>query len=420
MEKSNIKNQKKKPVILQVLPELRSGGVERGTIETVRYLSQNGFGAIVASSGGHLVSQIESAGGSHIILPLKSKNPFTIYTNIFRVSKVIKQYEIDIVHARSRAPAWSCYFACRRTKCHFLTTFHGTYSFKGSIKKFYNSVMVRGEKVIAISEFIKDHILKNYKVSRRDITVIPRGVDLDHFDLEKLPKRRIIQMAEKLGIEMDRPIILLPGRFTGWKGHEFLLEALALIPKDKYRCLFVGDMERHKSYVAKLNKKIKEMRLLDNVRMIKSTQDMPCLYSLVDIVVSASVRPEAFGRITIEAQAMERLVVATNHGGSVETIVDGQTGWLVEPGDVKGLAEILTKLLKINDKQRKTITNKAKKHVQENFSLGGMTQKTFEVYQSILGMKSETKEMKKEAKVEKEKPSEIKVKIKKAKKVIAK
>jgi glycosyltransferase involved in cell wall biosynthesis len=391
MAQSNTKNQKIKPVILQVLPELKSGGVERGTVEIVKALVANGFDAMVASSGGHMANHITLASGIHIKLPLASKNPFTIYRNIGRLAKIIKKYDVDVVHARSRAPAWSAYFACKRTKCHFITTFHGVYSTRTPFKKWYNSVMVKGERVIAISEFIKNHMKTLYKAREDKIVVIHRGVDLEQFDHDKVPRSRIIHNAEELKIDYDRPVILLPGRITSWKGHEFLLEALAKIPSDKYMCLFAGDNSKHKSYLKTLNKKIRDSGLGGSVRIINNVHDMPALYSLVDIVISASVRPEAFGRVAIEAQAMERLVIATNHGGACETVIDGKTGWLVEPNDAEGLAEILNKLFAITEKKRKTITKAAKQHIQNHFSLETMTSQTLDVYRDILKPKKSKK-----------------------------
>lgn len=384
MTQSNTKKAKKEPVILQVLPSLKSGGVEKGTVEIAKALAGKGFKALVASSGGPMEGNITNAGGQHFKLPLASKNPLVILCNIRRLRKIIRKHEVDIVHARSRAPAWSAYFACRKAGIPFVTTFHGLYSFHGYFKKLYNSVMTRGDIVIAASEFIKDHMKSNYKVDDKNIRVIARGVDISLFDREKVPERRILQMAEKLNIDHDRPIIMLPGRMTQWKGHEFLLDALALLPQDSFLCLLVGDNKDHNKYTRRLYEKMKKLGIIENIKMVNHTQDMPAIYSLADIVVSASTRPEAFGRVAIEAQAMERLLVATNHGGSCETVIDGKTGWLVESGNVEELAETLKKLIKISDTQRKTITKRAKKHIQQNFSLQNMTEKTLEVYNEIL------------------------------------
>lgn len=386
---------KKKPVILQVLPALKSGGVERGTIEMVRAQIAAGFEALVASEGGPMVKQITSIGGKHFTLPLSTKNPLGIRKNAKRLRKLIREQGVDLVHARSRAPAWSAYRACKKEKCHFVTTVHGPYSIQNGVKRHYNSIMVRGEKVIAISEFIRQYIHEHYKVAESDVTVIHRGVDLGYFNIKTVPDSRIVREAAKLNSEHDIPIIMLPARISEWKGHGFLLDALVHLPKDKYLCLFVGDNNGHDNYMKRLRHKIGQLGLEGNIRFVSQVFDMPAMYSLADIVVSASMRPEAFGRVAIEAQAMERLVIATNHGGSLETILDGKTGWLVEPGNVEQLAELLKKALALSDKQRKTITNRARKHVEENFSLEKMTSRTLDVYRQVLGIVDAEEEKKK-------------------------
>jgi glycosyltransferase involved in cell wall biosynthesis len=369
---------------LQVLPELHSGGVERGTVEISKALVKNGFVSIVASAGGHMVSQIENSGGIHIELPMASKNFFQIKKNAKELENIIDDYKVNIVHARSRAPAWSAYIACKKTHCHFVTTVHGTYSLGFPFKKKYNSVMTRGEEVIVVSEFIKDYVLKNYKVDESKIHTIHRGVDLNHFERSCVSENRILQKAKELNIEHDRSIILLPGRMTAWKGHEFLLEALAQIDKSKYRCMFTGSVEKHPEYKKRLTKKIQDLGLNENIRIIENVIDMPALYTLVDIVVSASTRPEAFGRIAVEAQAMGKMLIATNHGGACETVIDGETGWLVEPGNIEQLKEALEKVLNISDKKREEVSAKAKQNIKNNFSLEGMTTKTINIYKGIL------------------------------------
>lgn len=383
----NVINPNKPPVILQILPELKSGGVERGTIEIAKFGQNLGYEMIVASAGGHLVGQLENIHATHITLPLASKNPFTIIANIRRLIKVIKEHKVDIVHARSRAPAWSAYYAAKKVGCHFVTTVHGSYSLGGPLKKIYNSVMTKGEVVIAISEFIKKQIIDLYGVDSNRIKVVPRGVDLDQFTRGKVHKIRMINMADKFRIELDVPVILLPGRFTRWKGQDFLIDALALLENEKFVCIFAGYDKKHENYYKELEKQVVEKNLFQKIRMIGEVKDMPALYSLSDIVISASLRPEAFGRITIEGQAMEKLVVATDHGGSCETIVNGETGWLVKPGDVKNLAEVLRELLHIGARQRKLVFTKARKSVEQNFSLENMAKKTFAVYDELLGRK---------------------------------
>lgn len=377
----------KPPVILQIIPELKLGGVERGTIEIAKAGKKLGYEMIVASEGGHLVNQLDSANIKHIKLRLASKNPFVIFENIRNIKKIIKEYNVDIVHARSRAPAWSAYFAAKQAKCNFMTTFHGTYSLGGPFKKLYNSVMTKGKVVIAISEFIKDHMMENYEVNVEKIRVVPRGVDLEQFTRDKVQKIRIINMAESFKIELDIPVILLPGRFSRWKGQDFLLDAINLIKDEKFVCIFAGYDKKQENFYRELERKVKDNGLFQKVRIIGAVKDMPALYSLSDIVVSASTLPEAFGRVAIEGQAMERMVVATNHGGSCETVKDNENGWLVAPDDVEGLAKTLRELLHISDKKRKTVTSNARRNVENNFSMDNMVNKTFLVYNEVLGRK---------------------------------
>lgn len=379
---------KNKITVLQVLPSLESGGVERGTVEMVKAMVKAGIRPIVASAGGVLVKQITSAGGEHIKLPLNEKNPIKIWANSKKLEKIIKESGVDIVHARSRAPAWSAYMACKNTGCKFVTTFHGAYSSGSKLKKLYNSVMIRSNKVIAVSEFIKNHILDTYQQAEADkITVVHRGVDINQFDIDKLQKNRIIELDRKLQIDHNKPVIMMPGRITRWKGHEFLLDALSTIAKEKYFCIFVGDDKNHAAYKKRLIEKIKRFGLTNNVRFISHVADMPAMYSMADIVVSSSIRPEAFGRVAIEAQAMERLVIATKHGGSEETIVNEKTGWLVEPGNVMELKATIENALDLTPQKRKSITAEAKKHIFENFSTDKMTGDTIKIYKEILNIK---------------------------------
>lgn len=381
---SNSKKKTNKPVVLQVLPELISGGVERGTVDIAKALNAEKIPAFVMSSGGAMVQQVVSAGATHITLPVKSKNPLVMIANIFRIAKVIKTYGITIVHARSRAPAWSCYFATKLAGCHFVTTFHGIYTISNGVKRIYNSVMARGKKVIAVSEYVKSHIIENYSVvSEEDITVIYRGVDMKYFDRKNVAGKRVEAVAKTLNIQHDCPIILLPGRITGLKGHDFMIEALKMLPKENYVCLFIGNDTNRKEYRKRIENKIERSNLSGRVSIISNIIDMPALYSQVDIVVSASVRPESFGRVIVEAQAMERLAIATKHGGSCETVIPGETGWLVEPDNVNEMAEALEQAIHIAKTKRAKITKNARKHVDKHFSLKVMQERTLNVYKSL-------------------------------------
>lgn len=370
--------------ILQVLPALISGGVERGTIDIAESLIKNGYRAYVASSGGPMISALYQMGATHIKLPLESKNPFVIYKNVKLLAQIIKEHNIQIIHARSRAPAWSAYFAARMTGCKFITTFHGVYKITNFMKHIYNSIMTKGEYIIAVSNYIDEHIRKNYEVDNRKIEVIHRGVDLSYFDPSTVNEHRVIQMARKLNIQLDKPLILLPARITRWKGHLYLLQALRLLPKNSFTCIFAGSDKGHISYRKEIENTISEYGLNKEVAIINSVLDMPALYMLADIVISSSVEPEAFGRVVTEAQAMGRMVIATNLGGAAETVVHSKTGWLVPYNDVDILFQTIEMVLSLSVSQKDIISAAARYHIKHNFSLEIMSEKTINLYKKFL------------------------------------
>ncbi len=374
------------PTILQVLPSLKSGGVERGTVEIATALHQAGWRALVASSGGPMAVQLHQAGATHIPLPLASKNPFTIWRNSRHLIRIIKEQKVDIIHARSRAPAWSAYLAAKATGIPFVTTFHGVYNFKTRLKHTYNSVMTKGDRVIAISAFTANHIQQFYPIAPAKLTIIPRGADMAYFDPEAVSSERLIQAAAKLGLPDHRPLILLPGRITRWKGHEFLLEALRLLAKGSFTCLFMGDDKGHIDYRNELMARIRAYELQDEVIIKGNMSDMPAAYKLADVVVSASLEPEAFGRVAIEAQAMGKPLVATNIGGSCETVIDGKTGWLIDPGNVEALAAALQVALTLDAEAKHTMAEYSREHIKNHFSLELMCTKTLAVYKELLAV----------------------------------
>jgi len=375
----------KKPVLLQVLPALISGGVERGTVEIARAAAQAGFESLVASAGGPMVRQIEQAGAKHFELPLDSKNPLTIYGNISLLRDIIYRNKVDIVHARSRAPAWSAYYAAKSMNCHFVTTFHGFYSNGFPFKKSYNSIMTKGERVIAISNFIAEHIKSQYKIPDDKIRVVHRGVDMDYFDPEKVDEERVKKLREKWRLTEDWPVIFLPGRITRWKGQEFFIRALSRVDNMSFYCVMAGDSSGHRKYFQELMKSISLYRMEKNIRLVPAEDDMPAAYKLAHVVVSASQRPEAFGRVVVEAQAMGRPVVATAIGGSKETIIHGDTGRLVDMITTEEMAQGVKKGISISNEQRERIAVKNRQHIAENFSLDVMCRKTIEVYHELLG-----------------------------------
>ena len=370
--------------VLQVLPHLNSGGLVSGAVEISNALQELGHSSYVASEGGRREREITREGGKVLLLPLSSKNPITIFRNIYRLTKIIKHNKIDIIHARSRAPAWSAYFAAKKMNIPFVTTFHGTYSIKGNLKKKYNSVMTKGNKVIAISNFIKEHILQNYKISSKKIVTIHRGINIETFDHLKVSDERLISFCKKFNIPEDHFVILLPGRITRWKGHKTLIKAIAMLGRDDLTCLLVGDTQGRKKYVNELNLYIDKLGLSNIFRIIENQIDMAAIYKLADVVVSASTDPEAFGRVVAEAQAMGRPTVAVNHGGAPEIILKDITGWLFKPGDSIDLSDKILKALKLDDLERKEIAIKARQRTTLNFNNETMCLKTLNIYSDLL------------------------------------
>ena len=374
------------PVILQILPRLETGGVERGTTEIAAALTKAGWHSVVVSGGGRLVHKLERGGTEHITLPVYSKNPIVMRKNADRLAKIIKEKNVDIVHARSRAPAWSAKWACEKTGVPFLTTFHGAYNmgpFK--IKKKYNKVMTAGVLTIAVSDFIKQHILDNYEGVEADkIRVIHRGADIERFNVSKISQERLIALSKKWRLPEDLPVIMLPGRLTRWKGQLLMLEALALMKHKNVRCLFVGSDQGRKRYRRELERKTKKLGLASIVQFVDHCNEMDVAYMLSDIVVSASTDPEAFGRVIPEAQAMGRLVIGPDHGGATETIKDGETGFLFKHGDAKDLAEKLDAALDMSAADKQTMTQKAVQSVRTDFSKDAMCAKTLDLYREII------------------------------------
>jgi glycosyltransferase involved in cell wall biosynthesis len=373
----------KPPVILQVLPELRSGGVERGTIEIARAIMKAGGVALVASSGGTMVSQLSHSGATHITLPLASKNPIKIWRNSRKLAKIIKQYNVDIIHARSRAPAWSAWMAAKRTKCHFVTTFHGTYGLRGVLKRRYNSIMARGERVIAISHFIADHINKHYNIEPERLRVIHRGVDLKWFNPFAHSPQRMIELTRQWRLPDELPMILFPGRITRWKGQDVFLRALAKLPHRKFFAVILGDDKGHETYRKELEDFISKSDLEGHVRIARHTHYVSEAYMLSRVVVATSLEPEAFGRVVLESQAMGKPVIATNHGGPQETVINDATGWLISPGDVDVLSQCIDHALSIEEETMHWMAEQAVINARR-FSLDSMCQQTLDVYEELL------------------------------------
>ena len=372
------------PSVLQVLPALNLGGVERGTVEIAEAIAGAGWRAVVASSGGPLVAGIERVGAEHVTLPLDSKNPLTMWRNASRLHRLIRERNITIVHARSRAPAWSARYAARRGGARFMTTFHGFYSARTGLKRRYNAVMTRGERVIAVSAFIADHVAGVYGIPGSRLRTIPRGIDPEVFDPARVSAGRVGRLREAWLQDRDGPVVMLPGRLSRWKGHETAVEAMARLDRPEVRCLFVGADGVEGGYGADVRKAIDEAGLAGRVRFVGVCDDMPAAYLLADVVLVASTEPESFGRVAVEAQAMGRPLVAAEHGSTRETVVDGETGWLVPPGDAGALADAIAGALDLAPDRRRAMAEAATRHVRARFTLDTMRRDTLAVYAELL------------------------------------
>ena len=374
-------------MILQVLPALRAGGVERGTIEMVRAIAGAGGMALVASSGGRMVPLVERAGGRHVTFGLLTKDPLGIWLNAGRLARLIRAEAVDLVHARSRAPAWSALLAARRTGAAFVTTWHGVYGENLPFKRHYNSVMARGDRVIAISGFVADRIARDYAVEPGCLRTIPRGADTAAFDLRAVRSDRVHALARDWNLPEAAAVIMLAGRITPWKGQGLLLEALARLPPDtpEWVCVLVGPEQRGSGYAARLLAQAGRLGLSRRLRFAGQCDDMPAALALAHVVVAPSLRPEPFGRIVVEAQAMGRPVVVAAHGAPMETVQHGVSGYLFPPGDAAALAETLSYVLSLDGEDRDNLAYWARAGVVERYSAERMQRATLAVYDELLG-----------------------------------
>ena len=382
--------------ILQVLPNLNQGGVERGTLEVAQAIIKAGGLAYIACNGGTMLKNLSHSSIHFMTLPLHSKNPYHILCNIFRLYRLIKRHRIDLIHTRSRAPAWSAWVAARLAKIPFVTTFHGTYNFKTRVKKFYNAIMVRGDRVIAISPFIERHIRTHYTSgsSLKNLTVIPRGVDITLFNPSQSDlnaRQNALKDFWRLN-DSQRPFILLPARLTRWKGQEVALQALTCLPNFSGTLILLGSDQGRAQYSADLKQQAARAGLSDRVCFVSHCADMPAAYALADVVLHTSIEPEGFGRVIIEAQAMEKCVIATNHGAPQDIVLNGKTGYLVSPHDPQQLSATLSGYFALDISEKTALSQRALARVQTHFSLTQMLTKTLEVYHSLLYVKDKMSE----------------------------
>ena len=373
----------KKLIVLQVLPHLDSGGLVSGAIEVSKAIEDCGGKSIVATSGGYRYAELERTGSKIEILPVDSKNIFTIYFNIKRLVKIIKNNNVSIIHARSRAPAWSCLWASRKLNIPLITTYHGTYGDENFIKRKYNKVMVSGFKTIAISDFISGHI-RNIYGDMVNIKVIPRGVEINTFSPKAVTAERMINLSKLFKLNDTQSVVLVPGRLTSWKGHKYAIKALSIMKNKNVKMIMVGDLQKRDSYKKQLLKLARSLGVDDRLSIVGHLRDMPAIMMLSDAVISCSEKPEAFGRIILEAQAMGRPVIAFNHGGAIELVKNNENGLLVDKGDVDGLAQCLLEVISMNIKQRKELTIRSIKNVSNLYLTSQMCQKYIELYKEVL------------------------------------
>jgi glycosyltransferase involved in cell wall biosynthesis len=377
--------------VLQVIPKLGYGGAETGCYDIAHYLPENGCKSFIVTSGGELLKFVDKNKVKVFRLPVQSKNPILILINAIILTFIILFNNISIVHARSRAPAWSCLIASKITSRKFVTTFHGTYNFKSSLKKLYNSVMVRSDLIIAGSNFIFSHIKENYSNylnQKKKLLVVFRGINVDYFDPTTKLETEEKKLLKQWEIEKDKKIILLPGRLTTWKGQEVFIEAINLVNielgYEAFYAVILGSDQGRDLYKKKLIRLSEQYRLTKQLRFIDHCKDMALAYKVSDIIVSASIEPEAFGRVSVEAQSMEKPIIASNIGGSNETVVDEKTGYLFKAGDAKSLSQKILKTLTIDETQLKLIGNEGRKNIVQKFNVEKMCFSTYSEYKRLI------------------------------------
>ena len=378
--------------VLQVIPKLGFGGAENGCYDLAHYLAEQNCKSFLITSGGQLLKYVRKEKVKIIRLPVHSKNPIIIFLNFIIIFFILWVYKIDIVHARSRAPAWSCLWACFFSRKKFVTTFHGTYNFSSNIKQFYNSVMVRSKLIIGGSNFIFSHISKNYQkylnLKKQKLMVIFRGINLEFFSEKNISDKKLNTLMSNWKINKKNFIILLPGRLTKWKGQEIFIEALNLLleahSNENFHAIVLGSDQGREVYYKKLLLLVERYRIGKKITFIENCQEMPLAYKLSDLVVSSSIEPEAFGRVAVEAQAMNRPIVASDIGGSRETVLNGKSGLLYKYNDPKELAKAINKIMKMDKQSRSLMGELGRRNVEKKYNVDQMCQTTFTEYKKLL------------------------------------
>ena len=377
--------------VLQVIPRLGYGGAETGCYDLAHYLSENNCSSYIVTSGGDLLKYIDKKKVKLIKLPVHSKNPILIFFNSIILVFIILFYQISIVHVRSRAPAWSCLLATKITRRKFVTTFHGTYNFQNPIKKFYNSVMIRSDLIIAGSNFIFSHISHNYLKylnRKKKFLVIFRGINVDYYDPTTTLESDENKLISAWKLKKDKKIILMPGRLTAWKGQETFIEALNLVNRElgfeAFYAIILGSDQGRSIYTKKIKRLTEQYRLTNQLKFISHCKDMPLAYKISDLIVSASIEPEAFGRIAVEAQSMQKPIIASNIGGSMETIINEKTGFLFESGNSVALSKKIVEVLNLDESRLKSMGNEGRKNVIKKFNVEKMCFSTYSEYKKLL------------------------------------
>jgi len=378
--------------VLQVIPRLGYGGSETGCYDLAHYLVENDCSSYIVTSGGELLRYVNKKKVKVIRLPVHSKNPILMFFNSLILIFIILFFNISIVHARSRAPAWSCLLATKVTRRKFVTTFHGTYNFNGFMKKFYNSVMLRSDLIIAGSNFIFSHINENYSKYlinlKKKFLVIFRGINTDYFNSNIIKQLEENKLISFWNIDKNKKLILLPGRLTSWKGQEMFIEAINLVNKEidpeTFNVVILGSDQGRKIYKQKLLRLVEQHRLANQVKFIDNCKNMPVAYKISDLIVSSSIEPEAFGRVSVEAQSMEKPIIASNIGGSKETIINDKTGFLFEAGKPASLSKKIIEVLQLDETTLKFLGNEGRKNVIKKFNIEKMCFSTYLEYKKII------------------------------------
>ena len=388
MSESNLNYKNKR--ILQIIPNMEIGGAERTVLEITSFLKDKEFSSLVLTSGGKLIGELEKENIEVIKLKIDKKNPYSILKNFFLFIKIFREKKINLVHVRSRAPAWSAIFAAKKIGIPVLTTWHGHVSNSSFIKKIYNSIMLKGDAVIANSAYTAERISKIYNIDLNKIDIISRGVNVESFERSKFSNTEISNIKKMWSVDDNKIIILFPARLTRWKGHLVTIEAINLLKKEKFFdqviFLFAGEKAGAENYIKKLNSIITKFKLQENIKLVERIENMPLAYHASDIVLSPSIEPEPFGRIPIEAQAAGKTIIASDHGAVKDTIKNGDnfTGFKVKPNDPQALSIAIKQSIIMDKKDLTKMHERAISNVKNNFSLENMCKKTLEVYKRLL------------------------------------